>query len=307
MRRTTARAGYGEGVLECLPPLASTGIGSLPFDSLEEALTLSFSCDVPWLPELVRGPEDSMVPVALRGLPGFDGAGDPLGEGWRPFLEQVERQRPRVAKVQLAGPATALRFGRFAGGAPLAELPEVAARVPAHLARRAAGMARALVALGAKPVLFLDEVVFEGGALARAQRSAVIDAARGAGAVVGVHCCAQAPWAEVLEAGFDVISLDARLSLEALVETGRSWRAFLARGSRLCLGVIPTDMGADFRLESLCEGIEASLRATTPNPREVLRRALLSPACGLALHSHASAARVFAGLREAQALLRAVP
>jgi hypothetical protein len=294
-------------VLDSLPPLASIGIGSLPSGALEDALALSLSCDVPWLPEVVRRPEDSMVPAALRGLPGFDGAGDPLGEGWRPFLEQVERQRPRVAKVQLAGPATALRFGRVVGGAPLAEFPEVAALVPAHLASKAARMARELAALGAEPLVFLDEVVFEGGALAQAQRSAVVEAARAAGAVVGVHCCAQAPWAVVLEAGFDVISLDARLSLEALVETGRSWRAFLARGGRLCLGVIPTDVGAAYRLEALCEGIEASLRATTPNPREVLRRALLSPACGLALHPRASAARIFGELREAQALLRAVP
>lgn len=283
-----------------LPPCATTGIGSLPLRDLEQALEVTFRADVPWLPELPLGPGELMVPAALRGLPGFEVGGEPLGPAWAPFLERARRARPSVVKVQLAGPGGVLAWGRLPSGAPLSEA--VVAAVPAHLAQKAARMVRELVALGVTPLVFLDEP------LPGAQREAlegVVRAVRAAGGLTGLHCCGQARWAEVLGLDLDVVSLDARRSLDALVEETAAWRAFVARGGRLCLGLIPTELGARYDVAELCDAVEASLRATTPDFATVLGRSLLSPACGLAMHSPEDVERTERELRAAQARLRA--
>jgi len=55
-----------------LPPLATTGIGSLPHTQLELALQQAFQVDVPYLPQLPRNRSaEFMIPQALDGLPGL--------------------------------------------------------------------------------------------------------------------------------------------------------------------------------------------------------------------------------------------
>lgn len=285
--------------LDALPPCATTGIGSLPLRDVEAALDVAFRADVPWLPELPRGPGDFMVPAALRGLPGFEGPGDSLGPVWAPFLERVRRARPAIAKVQLAGPGGVIAWGRGAEGRPLPE-PVIEA-LTGHLAAKAQRMVGALRALGVTPLVFIDEPL-PGAQRARLER--VLRAVREAGGVTGLHCCAQAPWPEVLTLDLDVLSFDARRSLDALVEARPAWHAFLSRGGRVCLGVIPTEPGARYDVAELCEAVDASLRATTPNFTRVLSRSLISPACGLAMHEPNDVDRIARELTEAQALLR---
>lgn len=240
--------------------------------------------DVPYLPELPRRPEDLMVPSALREFTGLEPA----------FLEALQVRAPRCAKVQLAGPATVAAFSSTSGD------------VVAHLANRAAQLARALRQAGVTPMLFLDEPGLGKGGFPVAALERVRLAAQQEGAIVGLHCCAQTRWAEVLGLGFDLISLDARLSLDALLEDRRAWLRFLKGGGTLCLGIIPTEPGARYDVAELCDSVEASLRATTPRFEEALCRMLLSPACGLALHPVAAAERISREVRLAQARLRAL-
>ena len=155
-------------------------------------------------------------------------------------------------------------------------------------------------------MIFLDEPGLGTGALPKAELELVRRAASDAGAIVGLHCCAQAPWAAVLGLGFDIISCDARLSLDALLEDQKAWLDFLEGGGTLCLGIIPTNREARYSVGELCESVEASLRATTPRFEQVLSRMLLSPACGLGLHSVQDAVRISAEVKAAQARLRAL-
>ena len=85
-----------------------------------------------------------------------------------------------------------------------------------------------------------------------------------------------------------------------------AWLRFLEAGGTLCLGIIPTSPGARYQVDELCDSVEASLRATTPAFERVLSRMLLSPACGLGLHSVEEAVRISAEVRTAQARLRAL-
>jgi hypothetical protein len=248
----------------------------------DEALALSMQHDVPWLPEVLRSPADFMVAAAFRPL-----EEEPL---WAPFLSAVEHVQPPMAKVQLAGPGVMRTFGL----AP--------ARIGEHLEAKAVQMARALLEVGVTPLVLFDEPL---AAPPSAELASLLARLRGEGARAGLHCCGQAPWGEVLALDCDVVSLDARLSLDALLEERAAWLAFLARGGTLCLGVIPTQQGARFAVEELCDSVEASLRATTPDFARQLGRMLISPACGLGTHSVDSARGVFRALTEAQRRLRA--
>ncbi len=239
--------------------------------------------DAPYLPELVGvGPEHAMLAQAISAeLPAQLAAFGRALEGHYGF-----------AKAQLAGPVTVSRFGQRG----LAD----------HLAQKAVAITRALAEAKVTPILFLDEPGLGLGEETLDDLEHVRRAASDAGAIVGVHCCGQTRWSELLAMDFEIISLDARLSLDALLEDRRAWLSFLARGGTLCLGIIPTNPGAKYDVAELCDSVEVSLRATTPNFERVLDRILLSPACGLGLHTREEALRISAEVRSAQARLRAL-
>jgi hypothetical protein len=205
------------------------------------ALEVAFRHDVPWFPEVIRGPADFMLPAAHRSLDA-----EPL---WKPFVRAVAGRKPVIAKAQLAGPGAIAAYG--AGRAPLQE--------------KATRMARELKAAGTTPWIVFDEPLTSAPS---PELPALLAAVRREGALTGLHCCAQAPWAEVLALDLDVVSFDARLSLDAVLATG-------FRG-RLCLGVTP----------------ELQLDAA------LLRRSLISPPCGLGLETLESMARVLTALSE---------
>lgn len=210
------------------------------------------------------------------------------------FCRALELSSPKFAKAQLAGPATLSAFSPEREG------------VVGRLVAKVVAITRALVSVKVHPMMFLDEPGLGTGPVPVEALEAVRRAASEAGAIVGLHCCAQANWGALLGLGFDVIAIDARLSLDALLEDRRAWLGFLERGGTLCLGIIPTTLGARYDVAELCDSVEASLRSTTPHFERVLPRMLLSPACGLGLHSPASALRINAEVREAQRRLRAL-
>lgn len=296
---------------------ATSGIGSLPHADLHGALALAFTCDVPYLPELpALGPSEWMVPSALRGLAGLeidqtgrcvlrpDGEpGEPaFSSSWPAFLVEVKARRPRVAKVQVGGPVTVSSCTSLPDGAPARSIQGARDRITAHLAARVAAQCAALLELGVTPLVVLDEPMLstEFGELER-----VLNAARAAGAWVGVHCCGQAPWAEVLGLQLDLLSIDAGLSLESVLEARGPLAGFLKRGGRLGLGLIPTQLGARWTVDALCDAMERSMRAGCPDFRRVLAQSLLTPACGLAGHSVSQAERIAAAVTQAQQRLRA--
>lgn len=316
----------------------------MPEVALDAALDRAFSHELPFVPELPgRGPKGFMIAAALDGLPGVtvDGGGrcaldaavlhaslprleahlraaesgelhgwlpsDDAMPGLRPFCARLARGT-EVAKVQLAGPCTVRAFVEVRGGVwPDGVLER-------FLAARAAALAAALSAAGVVPLVVLDEPGLGGLERAPARLSAALDAIdavlaplAAAGGLTGVHCCANTDWSRVLGLKIDVISLDARHSLDALLEDVAAWHRFVQRGGVPILGVVPTEPRASYRLNDLVDAVEASLRGTAlPGvPFEAtLAHALVSPACGLAGHSIDDANRIGSELRTAQRRLR---
>jgi len=295
-----------------LPALATTGIGSLPHLDAAEAVAEAVSVDIPYLAQLPRrSPLESMLAQALEGLPGLEvgneggcrvrlaawaeGArelDERLGSDelsslepsthacacWRPFLAAVTLRRPRFAKVQIAGPVTLARFVSLDGGRSLVAERPLFRQVCRLVFARGVSLVRALARAGCAPVLFLDEPGLDqsesltdawgalGDLIERVQRE---------GAIVGVHCCGDAPWERLLEARPDIVSLDVR-HLDALLGApAGALSRFVAAGGRFGLGVIPTTPRQPADAATLSQRLLSSLRPP------LLRSSLLSPACGL--------------------------
>jgi hypothetical protein len=331
-----------------LPPLATTGIGSLPHTQLELALQQALLLDIPAAPQLPRrDAAEYMVPQALEGLHGLraDAEGNaeleigdwrrgaatldarldralehdegvqrflPSAAAWqalRPFLWEVEQRRLPFAKVQLAGPFTLRWVLRTTRGEPLKALEDgkaIERQIFRLVLARSLALARRLRETGAKPLIFLDEP----GLYAFDRRDpqhlvsvqelrVVVLALRREGAVVGVHCCGNTEWAALLALGWDIVSIDSRLSLEAVLATGTAFERFQAGGGFLSLGIVPTDVSAPGDVDAVLREARARLSP------QALSRSLLTPACGLALRTVPDAERVFTELRRAQQELRA--
>ena len=233
---------------------------------------------------------------------------------WRPFLWEVEHRGLAFAKAQLAGPFTVREVVKTEAGAPAHAVEGLDEAVFRLVLARARAMTRGLRRAGAVPLFFLDEPgLFAWRAdeprhlVALQELRLLVGSLQHEGALVGLHCCSNTDWARVMGLGVDVLSLDVRLSLDALLEERSAFARFLDAGSTLSLGVVPTDLASTYRVEELAASVEASLRAALPAGRrfeDVAAGVLLTPACGLAMRSVPDAERILSELRQAQRLLR---
>lgn len=233
---------------------------------------------------------------------------------WRPFLWEVEHRKLAFAKAQLAGPFTVRTVTRTLQGTPTLEVPGLDEALFRLVMARALAMVKALRRAGATPLFFLDEPGLY--ALERAnprhllalqELRLLVLALQREGALVGLHCCGNTAWGQVLECGMDVLSVDVRLSLDAVLEEREALGRFLGSGATLSLGLVPTDLSSAYEVEELVDAVEVSLEAARPGGQgfaQVAPHMLLTPACGLGLRSVVDAEDILAQLRQAQRRLR---
>jgi hypothetical protein len=303
-----------------LAPGVATGIGSLPHRDLDAAVefVLRTAPQLPYVPTLPRlHPAEGMLAQVAVGVPGvaIDDAGGlvirpdsvrpsvtadldhPAFGGLRAFLGTAAGRHGAV-KWQITGPLT---FGvaLAAGGVDPDLAFDVAGQaVAVHGAAIAAALHAAMPEC--EQTVFLDEPSFASvmepdfplapdiaidlvsGSLAQLQGSAK----------VGVHCCGAGDWAAILATGPSVLSLPVQ---PGLVRVTGYISSFLEGGGRIAWGVVPTDspvgVSPDRYWESLvrlwCELVQAGCDAVA-----LRTQALVTPACGLALHDEAQAERI---------------
>ncbi len=244
---------------------------------------------------------------------------------WQPFVWEVRERGAQVAKVQTAGPMTAQwalrQVSNSSSGANAShggpqELPnELRMQIYRLVLARSLAMTRRIRAAGAQPVLFVDEPGLYGLNLkspkhwqAFQELKLMLQTVRKSGVIVGLHCCSNTDWAAILGLGgleLDILSIDAHLSLKSLLTSepegrpeARSFADFVKAGGRLALGVIPTTKSSTLAAPSVRPAQQvAQLMAQVQDTfnrhselqpaqiREILRSAIWTPACGLALHS----------------------
>jgi hypothetical protein len=313
----------GGNQLHALRSGLATACGSLPHTDVADATALLLETvgGLPAAPTLPRRhPAEGMLAQGAWGMTGVvvddhgalvvddpdlvgaddigDGADDLPAEPFAAtlgFLDALADRRWRgPLKLQLTGPVTLGTALVAAGVAPRRAFPaaDMAARRRVRslvaVARRRLPKAPLVVVvdepglgaatLGDAPVGVEEAVDLVSGALAAVE----------ADAVSGLHCCAVADWGAVLRAGPQLLSIP--------VEVGASVRAadlgpFLDRGGWVAWGAVPTGgplgsvTGAGTgRLWRRLAARWHWLADGGVDPVLLRRRALVTPACGLAMH-----------------------
>ncbi|MCK9247823.1 MAG: hypothetical protein M0P31_02450 [Solirubrobacteraceae bacterium] len=307
----TSAAPAGPRVLDRLPALSTTGVGSLPFPTADEAARHAVrGYDLPFLPQMPRHDGD-MVAEWL-------GAATPCG-----WTSERDRERPfawdatvaalaarppehGLVKLQVTGPvtlATALERGAGRAGAR-ADVVHVAREIGAWLAANVREQVDALRGLGLDALVVVDEP-----GLARSGIGDAVDVwdplARVA-AAWGLHVCGAVPWATVRAADPDVLSFDVtRYAVGG--EGAAAIGALVTGGSRIAWGAIdPVDPGG---AAPAVNRVVTAIGACAGEHRDVdriLARSLLTPACGTGRLSPRRERLVAATLAAAADLARTV-
>jgi len=232
---------------------------------------------------------------------------------WKPFLWEVANRKLAFAKAQIAGPATVRWATKTSVGTAVSNVADLDQQILRLLLAKSLAMAKAVRRASATPIIYLDEPGLYAVQRTNAQHLIALQeikvlmmALQREGALVGLHCCGNTDWDLLLDLGVDLLSLDVRLSLDAVLEEPEALERFLASGAAFSLGIIPTNVAASFSVSELVDSVEASLIATLgrSRARDVILHSALTPACGLAMRSVVVAERTFEQLKEAQQLLK---
>lgn len=303
---------------------AVCGVGSLPhLDAPAAAEFATAEFGIPTIPSLPRrSPAEQPVARAVSGLPGvalgdsgrlsLDPARARVGgsvrtdlahdafAGVRAFLEHAERTglNGRPVKWQFVGPVT-LGVALHRAGLESDDAFALSVRaVRSHLVNLSSAITQVLP--DSPQLLLLDEPAL--GDLMHPEfpipPDAAIDAVSSGMAVlapstaIGVHCCTPCDIATLLATGPQVVSVPA---LPALVEWAGYVARFLDGGGIIAWGAVPTGgplaLSADRHWRSLsdlwCELVQRGC-----DPVALRRQSLITPACGLAMHTDAVATAV---------------
>jgi len=285
--------------LERLPALATTGVGSLPFDDPSTAVRhATRAYGVPFCPQLPRFDGDM-----VREWLGAEWSSTPCGwtterdrerpAAWDAFVDAVAARPPehRVVKLQATGPVTlAVAMERAAGRSGVGrDVVLLAHEVAGWLATGVAGQVARLRELDLDVLLVIDEPgLAHAGCDPHPPRSGtgtavdatVWDPLRTSAAAWGLHVCSAVPWGLVRDAEPDVISFDA--TRYAVGGAGATVLAELvARGGRIAWGVLdPVRPDAEYDVAArVGAGIGAILPAGG-SLESLVARSLVTPSCG---------------------------
>lgn len=321
--------------LDVITPGSTTGIGSLPHRSAGQAVEFVLRAyDLPAIPSLPRrSPAESAIAQALVGAHGVTlgqygtvavdaGRLDPDASvvtdlrrdnfvGFRTFLEHAAAiGHTGPVKWQFVGPISVGIALRRAGAHPSVAFDVALGAVRSHLRSLAGEVSAALPESPQLVVLdepFAADLMHRDFPIAPEEAIDLLSAAMAAvesTATVGVHCCGGADVATLLESGPRVLSLPASMSLVPLAGylerflRNDGWIAWGAVATEGPIGV--TSNRSWHHLSTVwCELVQRGADA-----QRLREQCLLTPECGLGMHSPVVAERVFQSLRDVSRSVR---
>ena len=274
-------------VLDRLPALVTTGVGSLPFvkpaGGVQHALG---AYGLPFCPQLSRLDGD-MVSEWLGADPGRCGwSADRDREcpaAWDAFVGQLRANPPdhRVAKLQVTGPITlAIALERGAGRLDAgASVRSLARELAVWLAANAAGQVRRLSEIGVDALLVVDEPGLAHAGLGGVEAE-LWDPLRSVARAFGMHVCGRVPWDLIGALELDVVSFDvATYGLPP--ESQPVLQTLLRRGGRIAWGVLdPVGSEEAAGPAGMAAGCVAAMAREGLRLERVAQLSLLTPSCG---------------------------
>ncbi|HAA03047.1 MAG TPA: hypothetical protein DCE18_06725 [Syntrophobacteraceae bacterium] len=248
--------------------------------------------------------------------------GKRTGGTFRKFVQRLEQtpRAGRAVKGQIVGPFTLLTGLTDAQRKPLLYDDRLCDVVPKHLGLKARWQIEHLRSLGQPVIVFLDEPSMAGyGSSAYIGASAelistilgeVIRSIHQAGALAGIHVCANTEWSLVLSSSADVVNFDAYGYLDRFLLYHEDIAAFLRTGGIIAWGLVPTsDPEAIMRetAQTLAERWSRQIQpliGTEFSMTQILAQSIITPSCGCGSLTEELAERVVRLTEELSELLR---
>lgn len=268
----------GRGLLSIIPGVLSTEAGERLLETNPALLLTDWDADA----YRAREAEEAYSRIA---------------QGYRAFREHLRtlppQQLPPAVKCPLPGPVTLAALLELPEGVPASGDPVTCHRLGRLTAALGAAMVRELQSLGVGTVhVWLDEPAWplaleDSGALAPLWRGILFDTletVREAGAITGIHCCADTDFGTFAGLGLQVLSFDAAQYLPRFLSALPALQADLDKGMEIAWGIIHTlEPPASDELPDLISQWRDALALTWPDLTEAERyaRSYVTPSCGL--------------------------
>ena len=210
--------------------------------------------------------------------------------------KKASELKPLALKGQVTGPFTLLTGLQDQEQRLSYYHPSLREMVVQGVAMKCAWQARFLRDTGLPVLIFIDEPALAGLgsssfiSIATADIAADIDqsvqAIHGAGALAGVHVCANTEWEMLLNSDLDIISFDAYEFFDRFVTCRPLIHAFLERGGIIAWGLVPTGKSELVEAESTeslvarWEDQAAQLATDRWSLPAILSQTLITPSCG---------------------------
>ncbi len=248
--------------------------------------------------------------------------GELTGRTFRVFVQSLGQtpQTGRAVKGQVVGPFTLLTGLTDAHRKLLLYDERMCEAVVRHLALKARWQIEQLKSLGQPVIIFLDEPALAGyGSSSYIGVSAelvgnllkdVITAIHQAGALAGIHVCANTDWSLVLKSSADIINFDAYGYLDRFLLYRNDIVAFLQSGRIIAWGLVPTADPQAIINETASDLAQRwnDQVQTFANPEltisQILTQSIFTPSCGCGSLSVELAERVVRMTRDLSTLMR---
>lgn len=139
----------------------------------------------------------------------------------------------------------------------------------------------------------------------------VAQAIHAQGAIAGVHCCGNTDWTILMDAGVDLINLDAFSYGETIALYPEALRAFMTKGGLIAWGIVPTSPAIrEQSVESLTNRFTALMEnlcaKTAIDKSLLLDQSLITPSCGTGSLALSDSEMVFSTLKDLSGHVRNV-
>lgn len=244
------------------------------------------------------------------------------GRGFAAFIRRLHRtvKPPKAIKGQITGPFTFLTGVADQEKKCAFYDQRLRDAVVKGLSLKAAWQAGVLQQFKVPVLIFMDEPGLAGYGSSTfvtinrqdvvAMLREMVQAIRGAGALAGVHVCANTDWSLLTESDVDLISFDAYHYFDRFILFRHDVRSFLARGGVIAWGIVPTSNSGDIERETASSLVtrwkeEArELEGDGITLVSLLQQSLITPSCGTGTLPLALSERVLRLTREVSIQLK---